>query len=351
MLRRAVAAVPRQVRRCSTVALVDVECDVIERKILGGAGLSVLWTDSPKPRAVADIPAESRDSIRGLMVRRCQVRESDLALLPNLRVVLRMGVGVDNIDLAACTRAGVIACNQPDAWVEEVADSAWGLILSLLRGTVPLCNHTRFQTGWTAKAPLSRLRRLRGMRLGIVGLGRIGAAAAARASGFGVAVSFYDPKLPPGHAKGLGYARCSSFQELLETSDIISFHCPLTPDTAHMLGPRALSQLPPGAGKHVVNTARGGVLDEEACAEAMRDGRIAGLALDVLEREPTNMSGEEAFEGSAVVAARKDGLNVLISPHASFYSAEAFEEMRYAASAEVARVLTGSAPWYQVNAA
>eukprot|EP01062_Namystynia_karyoxenos_P047254 TRINITY_DN35543_c0_g1_i1.p1 TRINITY_DN35543_c0_g1~~TRINITY_DN35543_c0_g1_i1.p1 ORF type:complete len:357 (+),score=116.58 TRINITY_DN35543_c0_g1_i1:75-1145(+) len=334
--------------RGATVALVDVEDDAVERRILSAAGHDVVWSRDPKPRSVSDIPPAERAAVQGLLLRRCLVTDSDLALLPSLRVVLRMGVGVDNIDLAACSRRGLVACNCPEAWVEEVADSAWSLLLCLMRNTVPLALHT--QGGeWTSSAPLKGMRRLRGLRLGIVGLGRIGTAAAARASAFGVSVRFYDPLLPAGAAKGLGWRRCGSFEELLGESDVLSLHCPLTERSANMLDSAALAALPPGKGLYVINTARGGVLDEDACAAALRDGRLGGLALDVLAREPNNMSGKEIFGRSALAAARQEGLNVIITPHAAFYSAEAFEEMRHQAAAEIARVLRGEPPWYQVN--
>eukprot|EP00937_MAST-01D_sp_MAST-1D-sp2_P005988 g5988.t1 len=282
-----------------------------------------------------------------VMLRRCAFGAPQLALLPRLRHVMRMGAGYDNVDVAACAAAGVVASNCPDAWVEEVADNTMSLMLCLLRRTAHLSAFVAAGGGWTRQAALGTLgvRRLRGLRLGIVGLGRIGTAVAQRARAFGLALSCYDPYLPPGAEKGHGgMGRVLSFEELLRGADIISFHCPLTAETRHMLDRAALREcVGAGRGLFVVNAARGGVLDEAAVLGALRDGRLAGVALDTLESEPAVHAD--------LLGAAAGGANLLLSPHASFYSDEAFLEMRALAAREVRRVLRGEQPWYSLSAA
>jgi D-3-phosphoglycerate dehydrogenase len=343
--------------------------------------------------SIEEVDPQLRARFAAVMLRRCAFGAPQLALLPNVRHVVRMGAGYDNLDLRACAAAGVVASNCPDAWVEEVADSAMALLLSLLRRTSHLAalvaSGGRGGGGggvWTRQAALGKLgmRRLRGLRLGIVGLGRIGTAVAQRARPFGLDVAFYDPHLPAGAEKGHGgLRRCGSFEELLGSVDALSFHCPLTPETRGMLGADALAGLRAqqqqqrrqqqqqwavtaggsvsgggsngggsgGGGLYVVNAARGGVLDEAAALAALADGTLAGMALDSLETEPAVPPAlREALEATAAGGDRGGGgLNLLVTPHASFFSDEAFLEMRALAAKEVRRVLLGEAPWYRVT--
>lgn len=175
------------------------------------------------------------------------------------------------------------------------------------------------------------------MTLGVVGLGRIGTSVALRARSFGMDLVCYDPYLAPGAEKAVGCGRVESLTELIARADVVSFHCPLTEDTHHMLSHDILEQV---NGLFVVNAARGGVVDENALLTALESGKVGGAGLDVLESEP-NVSPR------LIEAQRK--YNLLITPHASFYSNEAFEEMRILAAREVKRVLQGERPHYQVN--
>jgi C-terminal binding protein len=180
-----------------------------------------------------------------------------------------------------------------------------------------------------------------GMRLGIVGVGRIGTAVAQRARAFGFELSFYDPFLPAGAEKGLGgVVRYTSFEDLVANSDVVSFHCPLTDTTRGMLNSATL----PSAdhpGLFVVNCARGGIAEEDAIIEGLADGRLRGVALDSLSTEPQ--------VSSSLLQAQAEGAHLMITPHAAFYSDEAFVEMRGLAAREVGRILKGEAPQYQVN--
>lgn len=241
------------------------------------------------------------------------------------RIVVRAGVGFDNIDIAGWSARGVPVCNVPDYGTTEVADHALGLTLALVRGTATYHDAIRSEPGggWSfAAAPA--VRRLRGAVFGIVGLGRIGLAAARRAAAFDMQVVFYDPYLPNGVDLATGFRRVGTLTELLAISDILSIHAPLTDETRGLIGAAELASLKPGA--IVVNTARGPIIDIDALYDALRDGRVAAAGLDVLPKEPADASHPLI----AAWRAREPWLEgrLTISPHAAFYSPSALEDLR-----------------------
>jgi D-3-phosphoglycerate dehydrogenase/C-terminal binding protein len=226
----------------------------------------------------------------------------------------------------------------PDYGTTEVADHAIALMLGLARGLVSY--HTRLvadpEAGWHwLGAPV--VRRLRGCRFGIVGLGRIGAAAARRARAHDMTVSFYDPYLPDGAELGMGLERAASLGELLAQSDVVSLHCPLTADTAELIDAEALAAMKQDA--LLINTARGGLVDIEALEAALRDGRIGGAGLDVLPAEPIDPSHPLV----QALARREPWVEgrLLLTPHVAWFSAAGRADLRRK-SAETARdYLTG----------
>ena len=241
------------------------------------------------------------------------------------RIVVREGVGYDNLDLAAWGARGVPVCNVPDYGTTEVADHALALVLALTRGTVTYADAVRRNpaTGWTyAGAPL--MRRLRGQTFGVLGLGRIGLATARRAAAFDMRVIFHDPYLPNGAELAVGLPRIRSLDEFMTSSDIVSVHTPLTDETRNLIGPASLSMA--RAGLILINTARGGIVDLDALAEALRTGRIAGAGLDVLPDEPADPDHPliSAWRG------REPWLEgrLVITPHAAFYSPSALDDMQ-----------------------
>ena len=201
---------------------------------------------------------------------------------PRLRVVSNFGVGYNNVDIDAATRLGIVVCNTPGVLSDAVADLTLGLIIALARR---LPESDRFvRAGRWGSGTMVRLGNdLRGKRLGIVGLGRIGREVAQRASAFGMEVCFHDVFQQPDE----GFAHCTyrAFDELLRESDFVTLHVNLTDETNHLIGARELSLMKPGA--YLINTSRGPVVDQTALTEALRAGTIAGAALDVLETEPT----------------------------------------------------------------
>lgn len=243
----------------------------------------------------------------------------------NCRIVVRMGVGYDNLDLAAWGARGVPVCNVPDYGTSEVADHAIALMLSLARGISTYAPAVASDPvggwKWTA-APL--VRRLRGAVFGVIGLGRIGLSAALRARGFGMEIAFYDPYLPNGFELAVGARRVQSADDLVAISDVVSLHAPLTEETRGIIGFETLARAKPDL--IVVNTARGPLVDLDALYEALRQKQIGGAALDVLPQEPPDANqkliralhqGEEFLHGRLV-----------ITPHAAFYSPDAIVDIR-----------------------
>ena len=271
--------------------------------------------------------------------------ERTIENLDRCRLIVRCGAGVDNVDCAAARRCGIPVANVPDYGTEDVADTAIGLMLSLARGT-HLLNHRgqRRASAWTYTTA-QPLRRIRSRTFGVIGIGRIGTAAALRAKAIGMDVVFYDPYVPDGRDKSLGIRRAERLDELLRQSNVLSVHCPLTPETHHLINPETVGLLPRGA--LLVNTARGGVVDPLAVLDAIAAGHLAGAALDVLEIEPP------PDDHPLIVAWRDPGHpahdRLIITPHAAFYTEEGLIDMRVKGSENCRRVLLGEAPRNVVN--
>jgi D-3-phosphoglycerate dehydrogenase len=257
-----------------------------------------------------------------------QVSGAAIAASPGLRLVARMGVGLDNIAVDAATERGVLVTNVPDYCVEEVSDHAVGLVLAWTRGLVGADREVR-DGRWDPAG--ARLRRLATLTCGIVGFGRIGRATARKLAGLGARVIASDP-LPPADTHGV---HIMPLDELLGSSDAVIVHAPLTPATHHLIGSRELSLMPRGA--LLVNVSRGGLVDTGALIEALRDGRLGGAGLDVLETEPE--VPHELLEHPGVV----------ITPHIAFSSDVAVEQLRRSAAEEVVRVLSGEPPLHPCN--
>ncbi len=255
--------------------------------------------------------------------------------LKQCRVIVRPGVGYDMVDVKAARERGIPVCNVPDYGTEEVADSAMAMALSLMRG-VNLLNR-RLQRGagkWSVEqaAPLQRLR---GRVFAVIGLGRIGTAAALRAKAHGMEVVFYDPYVPDGKDKALGMRRVDDLGELLKQAHVISLHCPLTDETKGMLGTTEINQMTEGS--FLVNTSRGGVVDTCAVVDALASRHLAGAGIDVLEQEPPD-------DNDAVIQAWRDVSHpahdrLIINPHAAFYCEQGEEEFRRKGAEEVKRAL------------
>ena len=262
----------------------DEDQSRVEKEILGdGIRLTRHLCDSD---ADLDDEAVSADAL--ILWHNLPLTAAGLARLKRCRAVIRNGVGYDSVDTTAARALGIPVCNVPDYGTEEVADHAIALALALCRQLFPLDAEAK-SLGWTIRVG-ERLRRLSTLTFGIVGLGRIGTAAALRAKALGFRVVFYDPYLPNGVDKAVGVARVRTLDELLARSEVLSLHCPLTAETRHLIGARELALLPEGA--FLVNTARGAIVEKTAVLAALRSGRLAGAGLDVIEDEPLRTAEE-----------------------------------------------------------
>ena len=319
--------------RFSTVVVDFVSGEpTLELGVLGDLA-DVVALDEPDEAKLAG-RVELADAI---MVYNTTLRTDTISRLTNCKVIVRCAVGFDNIDVAFARTRGIPVCNVPDYGTEEVADTAIALMLALVRG-----NHfhnTRLQRGegpWTYKtaAPISRLR---GKVFGVVGLGRIGTAAAVRAKAFGMDVVFFDPFKPNGYDKALGIRRANTLTELLRQSFVVSVHTPLNDGTRNLIDAAAIATMPRGS--FLVNTARGACVDATAIPAAIESGQLAGAGIDVLPVEPPPAD-------HPLVAAWRDVNHpchdrVILTPHSAFYSEEGIQDMRTKGAEEVRRALLG----------
>ncbi len=203
---------------------------------------------------------------------------------PDLAIVANYAVGFDNIDVAECTRRGVMASNTPEVLTETTADTAWALLMAAARRVPEGDRFLRSRTPWIWGPEMMLGQDVHGRTLGVVGFGRIGQAVARRATGFGMRIVYYDLYRPPAEVERDLGAQYLEFDELLAEADFISIHVALTPETRHLFGAEQFSAMKPTS--VIVNTSRGPVIDEAALAAALRDGEIFAAGLDVFEREP-----------------------------------------------------------------
>lgn len=303
----------------------------IERRMLAGVQGELLVAergDEAELRALAP----RADAI---MTNWRQVPASVLDAAPACVTVARYGIGLDNIDVDRATALGMIVTNVPDFCVEEVADHTVSLLLACARRLFPQVRSTR--AGAWDRAAGGTPTRIRGQVLGLVGYGRLARGVAARAQAVGLEVLAYTPRLRPGPMPD-GATATNDLDELLQTSDYVSLHVPSTPQTRHLIDERALRRMKPSA--FLINTARGVVVDEDALARAIAGQWIAGAALDVLQDEPPPPDHP---------LLRMD--NVLVTPHAAFYSDVSIPDLQERTAANVAAVLSGRRPDHVVNPA
>uniref|UniRef100_A0A023F5Q7 Putative glyoxylate/hydroxypyruvate reduct n=1 Tax=Triatoma infestans TaxID=30076 RepID=A0A023F5Q7_TRIIF len=333
-VRGPIANGPMQTR--PLVALLDGRDCSIEMPILKDVA-TVAFCDAQSTSEIHE--KVLNEAVGALMWHTIVLTKEDLEKFKTLRIIVRIGSGVDNIDVKAAGELGIAVCNVPGYGVEEVADTTLCLILNLYRRTYWLANMVREGKKFTGPEQVREAAqgcaRIRGDTLGIIGLGRIGSAVALRAKAFGFNVIFYDPYLPDGIEKSLGLTRVYTLQDLLFQSDCVSLHCTLNEHNHHLINDFTIKQMRPGA--FLVNTARGGLIDDEALATALKQGRIRAAALDVHESEPYN-----AFQGDQ--RPLKDAPNLLVTPHAAFYSDASCTELREMAASEIRRAIVGRVP-------
>jgi D-3-phosphoglycerate dehydrogenase len=252
-----------------------------------------------------------------------QIDAEAIAAAPRLRVVARAGVGLDNVEVAAATARGVMVVNAPTSNIVSAAEQAVALLLAVARHTASAS--TSLKAGEWKRSKYTGVE-LSGKTVGVVGLGRIGVLFAQRMAGFGVRLIAYDPYVQPARAAALG-VRLVGLDELLRESDFISIHLPKTPETVGLVGAKELATVKLGV--RIVNAARGGLIDEQALADAIADGRVAGAGIDVFSKEPCVASPLFAFD------------NVVVTPHLGASTVEAQDKAGLAVARSVKLALDG----------
>lgn len=301
----------------------------IQREVLSRIGAELVVGQA---KTEDEIIAVAKDA-HGILNARSKITAKVIRALTACKIIVRYGVGVDTIDIAAATRKGIMVSNVLDYCVDEVSDHALALIMALTRKVV--FSARRVCAGEWSVANLRPLKRLSGQTLGVVGFGRIGRELARKASPIGFNILVYDPYVDEKGVAKTGF-KLVSFEELIKGSDVISLHSPLTPETEGMIGKRQIDMMKPNA--YIVNVSRGSLIDEKAMIAALNAGRIAGAGLDVMIDEP-------AKPDNPLLKMEQ----VIVTSHTAFYSDEAIQELQKKAAEKVAAALSGKIPDPLVN--
>ncbi|UCF92669.1 MAG: C-terminal binding protein [Desulfobacterales bacterium] len=302
-----------------------------EKRVFDRIGAELIGGQCQTEDEIISLAAEAQ----GILNQYAQMTPRVLQALPQCRVIVRYGIGVDTIDIPAATQAGVMVCNVPLYGIQEVSDHVIGLLLAcirklqamnaLVRNGVWDCNQGR---------PVYRIHK---RTLGLVGFGNIPRMVAQKMKPWELRILAYDPYVSDEVFGSYGVVR-APIDELLGESDYVSSHLPLTPETQHFFSYERFKQMKKGA--FFVNTARGGVVDERGLTRALQEDWLAGAALDVMEKEPPDP------HNSLINLP-----NVLITPHFAWYSVESAIDLQRMAAEEIARVFQGENPWWCLNPA
>lgn len=299
----------------------------IERSLLEPLGLAVVLAPATDEDTLAGLAADAQ----GILACYAPVTRRVIEAAHDCHVIARYGIGVDNVDVQAATEAGILVTNVPDYCLDEVADHTLALLLAVARGIVGAVEAVR-RGEWAV--PSEPLRRLRGRRLALIGLGGIGRRVAERAVAFGLEVVAFDPffagLLPA------GVRRSASLDEAVAEADVVSLHLPLSSATRHLIDERTLRRM--RRAPILLNTSRGGLVDLDAVTRALDEGRLGAVAVDVTDPEP--LPGDHPLRGHP---------RALLTPHMGFASVEAQQELRSRAADEVVRALSGQPPRCPVN--
>lgn len=321
-----------------TVVIADYDYGDVdtERAIVERAGFALVAAQCKTEDEVIEV---ARDAA-AVVAQYATISARVIAELPECRVIARYGTGVDIVDVDAATAHGILVTNVPNEWCEdEVADHAVALLLAVARKVTVYDRATRGgEWRWQSGAPIHRLR---GSVLGLLSFGAIARAIATRAAGFGMRIVAHDPFVPAGEIAAAG-AEAVSFDTLVTESDHLVIQAPLTEQTHHLFDEAQLRRMKPTA--ILVNTARGPIVSDRALHRALQEGWIAGAGLDDLEEEPAKLRDWRPENPLFALD------NVVITPHAAYYSEEALDTVRRFAAEEVVRVLSGQAPLSPVNA-
>lgn len=295
-----------------------------EREIVTAAGGEFIDTEN-LPDAEALQLCEQAD---GILVRWLKIPPDLIQRFRRCKIIVRYGVGTDNVDVNAATEAGIIVGHVPTYCLDEVSTHTIALLLACVRNLAR--SHQRLQRGDWDVNPAQPIWRIAGRTLGLVGLGNIGQAVARKMSGWGVTLLGTDPFVDPSRAEGLG-VKLVDLDTLCRESDYVSLHVPLLPETQHLIGQRELALMKSGA--ILINTARGPVLDTKALLASLNAGRLAQAGLDVFEEEPPPADSP-----------LRTHPNLILTDHVAWYSEESQVELKKTVAEEAVRVCTGGLP-------
>lgn len=271
----------------------------------------------------------------GVITARAAITRGVIAAMERCRIIVRYGIGVDTIDIAAATKHGIMVANVPDYCIDEVSDHALTLLLMLSRQMIPAISLAREDRWGVAKMP--PLHRLRGQVCGLVGCGKIGSLLAGKVSQLGMRVVIHDPYLSESRCREMG-AELVSFDALLACADFISLHAPLNDQTHYLFGEATFAKMKDSAS--IINTARGGLIDESALIAALDSGKLFGAGLDVVESET---------EVTPVRSALVNHPRIIVTAHTAWLSVEARASLQARAVAQVLACLKGETPYGLVN--
>jgi D-3-phosphoglycerate dehydrogenase / 2-oxoglutarate reductase len=297
----------------------------IEREVVCGAGGELVDGDTFPDEAAALHAAEEADAI---LVRWTKVTPDIIGRLKRCRIIVRYGIGYDNIDYASALAAGIIVGHCPTYCVDEVVTHTLALLLACVRDIVN--THAKIARGGWTDNPSSRQWRMAGRAIGLIGLGNIGRCMATKLKGWGLQVLATDPFVEQEQAAAVG-AQLVDFRTLCQEADYICIHAPLLPETRHLVSREALASMKDGV--ILVNTARGPLLDEAALLQALDTGRLAAAGLDVFEREPLAQDSR-----------LRSHPKLVLSDHGAWYSENSLAELKRSVAEDAVRVCTGELP-------
>lgn len=285
------------------------------------------------------------EKITILLVWHFSVNETNLKRFPNVKAVVRYGVGFDNIDLEYCKENGIKVFNNPDYGVDEVSDTALSMIMSLSRciesyniKSRELVLHPDKAKPWQENTD-KRAKRLKTMTLGLIGVGRIGSAVAIKMKSIIGDIHFFDPEVVSGYEKVLGATRHDSLVDLLGNADIVTIHSPLSSSTRELINEDFIESMKDGS--ILINTARGGILKSYTCLyQGLLSGKLSGVGLDVILQEPPVFKDDDDFLSAWIKNDQDFRGRIIINPHTAYYSEDSYQEMRIKAATSALNALT-----------
>jgi D-3-phosphoglycerate dehydrogenase len=302
----------------------------IERQVLAEIGAEPIVLNTMDE----DIIAKETADADAVITEYAKITPRIISGLRKCKVIARYGIGVDMIDLEAASRAGIPVANAPDYGIEEVATHTIAVFLTLARKTA-VYDRALKDGKWGYKIGFP-IYRLQGQTLGLIGFGNIARTVASMVSGLGLKVLAHDPFIGEDEMAKRNVVKAETVEEILRQADFVSLHIPLMESTRGMIGEKELAMMKPSA--YLINTGRGGLINEESLVKALKKGRISGAGLDVFQQEPIR-------EDSPLLKLE----NVLVTPHCAFYSEESLKNLQRMPAEEVVRVLKGGLPRSFVN--